>query len=419
MYKDRKAVPITVSFDQAFYRPFAPYHRKIEAVDGDVVNLIAMLFAFIRDDRNLPHAMRTLIGRMQAPMLRVGLLDKSLFSRKSHPARRLINEIATAVMGCSASDDCPYDALYERVEMIVQRLINDFDDDPVIFSELLTEFLAFNTNERRRHALLEQRTRDAEQGRARMQLARQRVQQELNRHLLGKTLPRVVIHLLEAAWSQVLLLACLKQGDTSAPWLDAVKTMDELIWSVQPHDDPQARLRLLELVPGLLKALRNGLASTAYDSFATREFFTQLQALHVQALGSRFTDAGPISEHVERVFIADEIVLFSPEQSASVHRTVRLADDDPAVLQVQRLRIGNWLEVIEGDESQRCKLIARIDSTDRLIFVDRTGLKVRDYSPMSLAVGLRRGDVRLLDGTLLFDRALDSLVTQLRRHQAH
>ena len=199
----------------------------------------------------------------------------------------------------------------------------------------------------------------------------------------------------------------------------ALKTLDELTWSVQVHDYPQARLRLLEVVPGLLKALRDGLASIAYDPFATREFFAQLQTLHMQVLDSRLTEAEPISEQVERVSIVDEIVLFRPEQAASAQRSVRLADDDPALLQVQRLRIGNWLEVIEGQESQRCKLIAQIDSTDRLIFVDRTGLKVREYSPMSLAVELRRGDVRVLDDTLLFDRALDSVVTQLRRHRAH
>ncbi|MNR41912.1 hypothetical protein D3C85_1603620 [compost metagenome] len=67
---------------------------------------------------------------------------------------------------------------------------------------------------------------------------------------------------------------------------------------------------------------------------------------------------------------------------------------------------------------QRCKLIARIDSTDRFIFVNRTGLKVREWSRMALAVALRRGHVRQLDDTLLFDRALDSVLSQLRQAQA-
>jgi hypothetical protein len=51
-----------------------------------------------------------------------------------------------------------------RTEQVVQRLSNDFVDDPAIFSEVLADFLAFTSDERRRSELLEQRTRDAEEG---------------------------------------------------------------------------------------------------------------------------------------------------------------------------------------------------------------------------------------------------------------
>ncbi|WP_327439683.1 DUF1631 domain-containing protein [Pseudomonas donghuensis] len=394
-------------------------YRKIEVVDEDVINLIAMLFEFILGDRNLPHSLRALIGRLQIPMLKVAVLDKSFFSRSNHPARRLLNEIAIAAMGWGASDDCQRDSLYLRVEKIVQRLLSDFVDDPAIFSELLAEFLAFSSDERRRNELLEQRTRDAEEGRARTALARQRVQQELNRRLLGRSLPRGVVRFLEQAWSQVLLLACLKHGDTSRQWLEALETMDELIWSVQPHSDEQARLRLLALVPGLLKALRDGLAGAAFDPFATSEFFAQLETLHVQLFDTAVEGGRVIPANAsERVLVLDEIVLRAPEGGEPEASLVRLADDDPALLQVERLRIGAWVELIGDDEVQRCKLIAQIDSTDRFIFVNRTGLKVREWSRMALAVALRRGHVRLLDDTLLFDRALDSVLSQLRQAQA-
>ncbi|WP_122604087.1 DUF1631 family protein, partial [Pseudomonas viridiflava] len=130
--------------------------------DEDVINLVAMLFEFILDDRNLPPSLRALIGRLQIPMLKVAVLDKSFFSRGSHPARRLLNEIATAALGWGGRDDYQRDSLYLRVEQIVQRLLNDFVDDTAIFSELLADFLAFTSDERRRSELLEQRTRDGE-----------------------------------------------------------------------------------------------------------------------------------------------------------------------------------------------------------------------------------------------------------------
>src|SRR5690606_15623208 len=156
-------------------------------------------------------------------------------------------------------------------------------DDPGIFSELLADFLAFTGDERRRSELLEQRTRDAEEGRAKAEMARQEVEQVLNERLLGRTLPEGVVRLLQEAWSKVLMLTCLKHGVDSPEWQAALQTMDDLVWSVEPHEDPEAGRRLLELGPGLLKAVREGMTSAAFDPFSTSEFFSQLESLRVQA----------------------------------------------------------------------------------------------------------------------------------------
>lgn len=397
--------------------------RVVGGVDEDVINLIAMLFEFILDDRNLPDSLKALIGRLQIPMLKVAVLDKSFFSRGSHPARRLLNEIASASLGWGGRDDYQRDTLYLRIEQIVQRLLNDFVDDPAIFSELLVDFLAFTGDERRRSELLEQRTRDAEEGRARAELARQRVQQELNQRLLGKTLPEVVVRLLQEAWSKTLLLTCLKHGDQSPEWRAGLGAMDDLIWSVELHEEPDARQRLLDLVPGLLKSLRDGLASAAFDPFATGDFFSQLEGLHVQAFQYFARQQDESGEHpakrtptADMVAVVEEIVLISPGEQPLSDQGVRLADDDEAVLEVDKLRIGCWVEIQEDEEHKlRCKLAAIIEPTGRYVFVNRTGMKVLEKTRMGLAVEFRRGAVRLLDDALLFDRALEAVIGNLRR----
>ncbi|MDE1166954.1 MAG: DUF1631 domain-containing protein [Pseudomonas sp.] len=391
--------------------------RVVGVVDEDVINLIAMLFEFILDDRNLPDSLKALIGRLQIPMLKVAVLDKSFFSRGSHPARRLLNEIASAAMGWGNRDDYQRDSLYMRVEQIVQRLLNDFVDDPALFSELLVDFLAFSNDERRRAELLEQRTRDAEEGRAKAELARLRVQHELNQRMLGKVLPHVVVRLLEEAWSKVLLLLWLKHGDHSAEWQGGLDTMDELIWSVEPHEGSEARMRLLELVPGLLKALREGLTSSAFDPFATSEFFSQLETLHVQACQRDLQHPAAVEEGSgtpSMVAVVEEIILGEPGERPIAE--ARLPENDAGLLLVDTLRPGNWVEIQEDDEHRlRCKLTAIIESTGKYIFVNRTGMKVLEKSRMGLAVEFRRGTLRVLDDALLFDRALDSVVSNLRK----
>lgn len=429
--------------------------RVVGEVDEDVINLVAMLFEFILDDRTLPDSLKALIGRLQIPMLKVAVLDKTFFSRGSHPARRLLNEIATAALGWNAQGDAQRDALYQRIEQVVQRLLNDFTDDPAIFSDVLAEFIAFTGDEKRRSELLEQRTRDAEEGRAKAELARQQVEQALNSRLLGKVLPEVVVRLLQEGWSKVLQLTCLKHGVESAEWVSALAVMDDLIWSVEPHDSPEDRLRLLELVPSLLKSLRDGLASAAIDPFVTSEFFSKLESVHVQAF-QRFKrevaepqpvqpsevagegaevqsdsvvelGAGPLlelppqepEEIVEApamVEVVEEIVLLAPGENRQQEPEASLPDDDEALHKVDELRVGSWVEIQEDEEHKlRGKLAAVIKPTGKYIFVNRTGMKVMEKTRMGLAVEFRRGAIRLLDDALLFDRALESVIGNLRK----
>lgn len=398
--------------------------RVVGTTDEDVINLISMLFEFILDDRNLPSSLRALIGRLQIPMLKVAVIDKSFFSRGSHPARRLLNEIASAALGWGGRDDTQRDSLYARIDQIVQRLLHDFVDDPAIFTELLVDFLAFTSDERRRSELLEQRTRDAEQGRALAELARQRVQQALNDRLLGKTLPEVVVRLLQEAWSKVLLLTCLKHGDQSVEWKSGLQAMDDLIWSVEAHDEPDSRQRLLELVPGLLKSLRDGLSSAAFDPFATSEFFSQLEVLHVQAFSHvpRAPAEAASDEEIEpengtaMMAVVEEIILVGPGEQIQSEPSLQLPADDEGLMQVEKLRLGSWVEIHEDESHKlRCKLAAIVEPSGRYVFVNRTGMKVLEKTRMGLAVEFRRGTIRVLDDALLFDRALESVLGNLRK----
>ncbi|WP_176506835.1 DUF1631 domain-containing protein [Pseudomonas urethralis] len=387
--------------------------RRIAGADEDTINLVGLLFACIAADDNLPQSLRALIVRLHIPLLKVALLDKSLFSRASHPARRLMNEIAAAAIGWETGSEGMRDSLHLRVERIVQRLLNDFTEDTTLFAELLDDFLAFSQDERRRNELLEQRTRDAEEGRARALQARQQVQQALNQRLRGRTLPQGVVHMLVHAWSQVLLMAWLKQGEASPAWNQGLETMDNLLASIAPHQQPQV---LLQQVPGLLKALRDGLASVALDSAATREFFLQLEQLHLRACAGGDQPAG--SAELAEVLVAEDIVLAIAEESVCAP-LIQRDEQAPELRLVQRLRIGTWVEMLDDDEPLRCKLVARIDSSDRLVFANRTGMKVREWNTVGLAQALRRGEARLLDDGLLFERALETVLEGLRQQQVN
>ncbi|HEX6832872.1 MAG TPA: DUF1631 family protein, partial [Rudaea sp.] len=73
----------------------------VASADEDTIDLVAMLFEFILQDRNLPLQMQALLGRLQIPILKVAILDKHLFAQKTHPARVMLDTMAQACIGWS------------------------------------------------------------------------------------------------------------------------------------------------------------------------------------------------------------------------------------------------------------------------------------------------------------------------------
>ncbi len=258
----------------------------INQIDEDVINLVSMMFEFILDDRNLAAPMKALIGRLQIPMVKVAIADKSFFSKGGHPARRLLNEMAMACLGWqeSADEHQRKDSLYNKMEETVRTILTEFDTDMEIFDRLLVDFRSYLDKEKRRAQILEQRTIDAEDGKAKSERARAQVDAEMNRICAGKALPVAVTKLLREAWANVMFITTLKQGVESDEWRNCSITAQQLVWSVTATMDKDNRQRLLKLMPELLQKLRTGLESISFSPFETTNLFKQLEVVHLARL---------------------------------------------------------------------------------------------------------------------------------------
>lgn len=394
----------------------------IGRVDEEVINLVNMLFEFILEDRNLAAPMKALISRLQIPVLKVALVDKTFFTKGGHAARRLLNEMSTAALGWQGDiEDGKRDPLHEKMQEIVNRLLGDFDADVGFFSELLIDFTSFLEKEKRRAAVLERRTLDAEDGRAKAELARATVAAEVETCIKGRPLPSVVEQLVSEAWSNVLFVTGLKYGFDSAEWKQGVATLEQLIWSVQPPKDAEHRQRLIKLVPVLLKQLRAGLTTISYNPFEMSELFKSLQAAHVACIRGQVVVPAPAptsaEEALEATKPAPTVQTPAEEPKAeAAEENAELPADDPHMRQVEGFSQGSWFEMQgDSDKPLRCRLAAFIKPTGKYIFVNRNGMKVAEKTRSELARLLKSGGLRSLDNSMLFDRALETVVTSLRR----
>lgn len=407
--------PVTVDLRQVVEQLLvhnAPKDGKTPALnemDEDLINLVSMLFEFILDDYNLSAPIQVLISRLQIPVLKVVIKDKSFFSRATHPARRLLNSLARAGIGWSDSDEKTRDKLYDQIHTIVQRILNEFDGDVTLFETLGEEFEQYLARENRKASLVEQRTRESERGRIKSQKAQEMVDQVLKQKVGRYRLPESIRNILVNGWSRVMFLAYLRD-DVEHRWLESVRLVDDLIWCLHPHEEDDERDQWVRVVPGLIKSLRAGLEEVSYNSSKLDEMMADLkheltQAFRANALVEAREDESETEESADN----------PPKTAVEREQLLEEAVIAEFVTQIDAIEIGNWVEFnLVNGASFRCKLSAIIDEADCFVFVNRMGLKVIEKSRTELAHEMRRGRLTVLEQGALIDRALDAVVGSLR-----
>lgn len=379
--------------------------HALDQADDDVINLVALLFDFILDDEGLPSEIKALIGRLQIPLLKVAIIDKTFFSNDNHEARLLLNMLARAGSQWDPQQGIQ-DDLYQRINQAVHRIIDDYEDDASLFSSLLQEFQHFFDNQKSRSDRVEQRVREAEEGKARAEQARSEVVAVLDKRMAGRQLPDVVVRLLRQGWQQVLYLTWLREGEDSGLWQQQVKVVDAVVWSVLEHREQAALEKLKDLSPKLLKTLHNGLSQINYDAVETKQLLVKFRDVHQQLLKGLQT---------ERVAVEPE----QPAEPAQPDTEPELPENHFLVKKCSQLPPGQWIEIQDDGEPRRAKLAANIRAGVKMVFTNRRGIKVQEFSAYTLAVALHNGTVKLIEEGALFDRALEAVIGDLRRMQGN
>ncbi|MBT8149252.1 MAG: DUF1631 domain-containing protein, partial [Gammaproteobacteria bacterium] len=243
----------------------------VEQVDEDIINLVAMFFDFVLDDHNIPDNVKALIGRLQMPVLKVALKDKTIFTNTEHPCRHFINELSRVSIGLSQSDDDASELL-EKMEQWVHDIQNEAENHEQAFDDARKELQNYSASIEKRAELVEKRTSEGAQGQARKQVAKMKAQKAIQEAMDGKVVAKPVADFIVNLWQQVLYRAHIKEGDESAMWLANLQTMQDLIWCSQPHDDEKSRKRLERIRANLIVKLRDGLKETTLNQ-------TQIDAL--------------------------------------------------------------------------------------------------------------------------------------------
>lgn len=389
--------------------------KSLGQADDDTVNFVGMLFDYILNDRNLAIPMKALIGRLQIPIIKLAILDKTFFEKTAHPARALLNELSSAGIGWSGAAELKRDALYNKIESVVLRVLNEYNDNPDVFIELLSELRAFVSKDSRRSVLVEQRVKESEVGKAKTTAAKLQVQTLVNQKACGLRLPSEAGKFISETWSRVLTLRMIKQGETSPQWRAGVTTLDDLLWTLQPLSDLKDVENRDQLAGGLIPDICDGMTELGCPEEETSSFQNWL-AEHLETLSANdraYLEEDERPELDINEALMEEIILASPPTVVDEQ-----AYSENCIEQLKLITEGTWVE-INSDEERilRCKLATVTQPGNQYIFVNRRGMKVLEKNRADLASMIEDKTLKRIDESQVFDRALQSVIGNLRQMQ--
>lgn len=392
--------------------------QNLGQLDAITVDIVAMLFDMIFDDREISDPIKALVGKLQIPVLKVAMLDRSFFSSKAHPTRRLLDLISKAALrwGRQVGRDDP---IYSKIAEIIENIHNNFKQDTALFATLcddLERFLAEHEdaasgNVTRAALLVVQRELD--------ELADMAVDSELQRWL-ESPLPRVVSDLLDHEWRYLLKRVHLEEGPGSAAWESALATAGELVASVQPKNGVPERQALARQLPMLIKQLSVGFDRVGVDGERRRTLLDALFRLHAAAL--RGTEPPPSEAAAEPALppVISEPCFTSQAlgdgeitvESISVKLPMseQLASHD-----VEELQRGDWVEYMQPDGSAiRYRLSWISPQRGIFLFTNPQSPNALAVSPDAMSLQMQRGEVRIVPTEPIFDRALTRTIDILQ-----
>jgi exonuclease VII small subunit len=264
---------------------------SLGSLDAMTIDIVAMLFDFIFEDKQVPDPIKALIGRLQIPVLKAAMLDQSFFSKKSHPTRRLLNALADAATGWGEviSHESP---LYQKVEAIVLRVNEAFEDNLSVFEDALDEFERFIEEQDHGSDALVEVSIDMIEAREREQIKEDDAQQVAESAVRARAadieVPDTVRLFLCQEWIKPLCAAYLNGSNEGHAWIEAVGLMDDLIWSVRPKLTRESRQYMVKTLPGLLRRLQQGMDRAEITQAARDQFMSQLVHCHAAAVKAGF-----------------------------------------------------------------------------------------------------------------------------------
>ncbi len=387
--------------------------KTVNQIDGRTIDFVEMIFGAFLRDHNISDCIKTLLLRLQIPVIKTALLDNKFFYEPKHVARSVLDTIAHLGIGI----DHPENTVYQTMGLIIDQLLNNFDQNIASFQNTLSSLSRLRKIENEKQAVNEKQTRRE----ILKEHARQMVLTELQYHVKGKQLPKAIQPLILKHWSSVMFRRFLKHGDNSAEWHEAINILKVLIKTTQPPQTMEDWLALKTYHETLVDTIAELLKESGQSKEHT---FTASRALNMTY--KKVLADSPFAEAGEKNY-AELVESMADSSALNSMQNLQQRSNQPSAVEIKRqiaakkieslpdsVKPGVWFEIHNGDGPvRRLKLSVIIRETAQLVFVDRIGKKVIEKDAIAFAEEIANNQSRILADHSIFDHALGQVINSL------
>ena len=403
--------------------------KQVNPVDEKTIDFVGLLFDAILEDNQVSGALKSLLLKLQIPMIKVAIIDPKFFTNKRHPAREFLDSFV--MFGIEIHSET--DVLYDELKHIENHLLEHFDNNIDSFNNALYELKKLIKQEDERARSKEQQT----QKRILHDHIRQVVLQELRSRTTGKILPNKAHPLILKLWPSLMFNHYLKHGKDSRQWQLTIDVLDRLIASVQPISSYQALNHLVGAHEKLMAAVDNLLREVNHPREDIQTVLNTLQDTYIELIDSAnlgdeekmSADAGQTNNLKKDSANRIKSNTRSAESSFDNTSPKAIADITGVSFtgaektlhqaKLERLpkvvRPGVWFELDNGNDRppRRLKLSVILVEESKLIFVNRHGEKILEKDVEAFVKELEENRSRIIADHSLFDHALSTVITSL------
>ncbi|WP_372171050.1 DUF1631 domain-containing protein [Xanthomonas axonopodis] len=372
--------------------------------DNDTFDLLGLLYAQMQREVREQAPAQALLAKLQVPVARAALADAHFFVRDQHPVRELLNTVAESGAVWLGEDDADPQLLH-KLGSAVDKIVNDYQGDEAVFAAANDDIQTHLRTLARKAEVAERRHVDAARGKERLESAKQQAQARIEQLCEQSAPPRFVQSLLRQAWSDVLTLTLLRQGEQSPEW-----------------EERQALTARIGEVTCRSKGQPTDIAlGTDVETALLQVGYHHDEAA---AIARRLSTPGGEDEVTSRTELAAKLKARARlgDQGDNAARkqaaTPRTPAEEECYLQVRSLPFGTWFEFVVNQQGdlRRQRLSWYSPMTGNALFVNQRGQKVGEHSLDSLARLMAGGQARLVveEKSRLIDRAWHATVRTLR-----